>query len=140
MIIAFGVKLNTPVSPLASIGVVLVVLLVIAAGHLLSQRRYRNHMKARQAAVEGRALVRAFQSLRADTTRERSALLEVSNLLRDPGWAGWQGPYFAFGGSRTPGSDPWGKPFRFSERSNAIYVTSAGADQKFDTADDIEAR
>ena len=41
--------------------------------------------------------------------------------------------------SHNPPPDPWGTPFRVScDRPSMLYVfRSAGADQKFETADDI---
>jgi general secretion pathway protein G len=58
----------------------------------------------------------------------------LNALIVDPLTKGWHGPYLKH--STIP-CDPWGTPLRYMATNEMYYVICAGADRKFDTADDL---
>lgn len=86
------------------------------------------------AQADLQRFVAALTVFQADCGELPSDRAGLGALLVNPCLKGWNGPYLP---APLP-SDPWKSPYRYRLTKDDFYeVRSAGADKKFDTADDI---
>jgi general secretion pathway protein G len=104
-----------------------------------SGRLVHSHVAWTRAGIQ--SVMYAIEVYKQDCGSFPSEKDGLQALLKDPGVAGWQGPYIR--DARMP-TDDWGIPFRYSlvsgSGSNATVspmITSAGFDHKFGTKDDM---
>jgi len=58
----------------------------------------------------------------------------LQDLVTDPGFSGWQGPYFRSG--KLPG-DGWGNQLSYTKNEEGYKISSAGPDGQPGTGDDL---
>ena len=72
--------------------------------------------------------------LRLHCNRFPSNTNGLSELLTNPGYTNWQGPYL----EQDP-IDPWGNPYRYSKLPDKLpSIVSAGPDGELGTQDDVD--
>jgi len=77
----------------------------------------------------------ALLALRQDCGRYPTTTEGLAALLRNPGLAGWQGPYLLDAKIKP---DPWGRPFAYASGDGVDYALSShGADGRPGTEDDL---
>ncbi len=106
--------------------VVLLVLANLPDSKRNRQSRARASLHAMQAILVGLGIYK--QDCGDLPTQEQG----LRALASDPGTKGWQGPYV-----QPLPLDGWGRAFRYKTEGTEFELSSAGADGRFDTRDDI---
>lgn len=115
------------------IGMIVLGALLIGRSRMISPGAFspdRPGVAQREADV----LLTAVERFRLDCGRHPSVGEGLHALLRDPGVAGWRGPYI-----RLLRPDPWHKPYVFRVEATNAIVRSRGPDGIEGTPDDIVA-
>jgi type II secretion system protein G len=86
----------------------------------------------RVARAELKAISTALRLYQLDVGVLPSTAQGLKALLRNPGEAGWKGPYL----TALP-RDPWGRAYRYRCEGKTFTVSSVGPDGTAGNADDI---
>ncbi len=117
---------------------------VVLAGVILPSAG--SHPAKREAAVEQmRQFREGLERFCRDVGRYPTEAEGLEALMKDPGVAGWRGPYWKPDGKFGEGEvvlphDPWGNAYQYvvpGEKGKAYGLSSDGADGVVGTGDDV---
>lgn len=104
---------------------------ILSLDHLWREKNnFKKQMEISVKVLQTKLLLSSLER------RLREDMLASQRVPTD--WSQFMATNFHHSGKPLDDKDPWGIPLRFQNRENIVLVTSAGADCRFDTADDLE--